>query len=127
MNARRAGNHDDAPRGKTRKQPLKRGSPIFLSVANLVLCWWIGKEHLQRRSKRLHDLQRFLLVLTPHLNQKVLLSTSDTTGNQIANKLSAFGNAFGSESFIAFSFIAFLRFLSLEGRRAEGGFQGLKG
>ena len=127
MNARRAGNHDDASRGKTRKQTLKRGSPIFLSVAHLVLCWWIGKEHLQRRSKRLHHLQSFFLVLTPHLNQKVLLSTSDTTGNQIANKLSALGNAFGSESFIAFSFIAFLRFLSLEGRRAEGCFQGLKG
>ena len=59
LNARRAGNHDDAPRGKTRKQTLKRESPILLSVANLVLCWWIRKEHLQRRSKRLHHLQRF--------------------------------------------------------------------
>jgi hypothetical protein len=127
LNTRRAGNYDDAPRGKTRKQTLKRGRSILLSVGNLVLCWWIGKEHLQRRSKRLHHLQSFFLVLTPHLNQKVLLSTSDTTGNQIANKLSAFGNAFGSESFIAFSFIAFLRFLSLEGRRAERCFQGLKG
>jgi hypothetical protein len=127
LNARRTGNHDDAPRGKTRKQTLKSGSPILLSVENLVLYRWIGKEHIKRGSKRLHDLQRFFLVLTPHLNQKVLLSTSDTTGNLIANKLSALGNAFGSESFIAFSFIAFLRFLSLEGRRAEGCFQGLKG